>query len=104
MKIINIIQWLAIFIIGSLIVNFLISPGSYQSFKQNIKNIIPESISSFSFTNSEKSKENYFIYETGVQCLNFEGTFGYVCEGICDKGIAKGNKCRNNQMVCYCKK
>lgn len=37
-----ILIWLFIFIIGSLIVNFLISPNSFQSFKENIKSIIPE--------------------------------------------------------------
>ena len=42
MKITEILVWLGIFIVGSLIVTFLISPNSFQTFKYNIKEIIPE--------------------------------------------------------------
>ena len=34
-----ILMWLFIFIIGSLIVNFLIYPSSFESFKSNVKRI-----------------------------------------------------------------
>lgn len=39
----GILTWLAIFVIGSLIVTFLVSPGSFNSFKSNIQNIVPSS-------------------------------------------------------------
>jgi len=35
-----ILVWLFIFIVGSLIVSFLIYPSSFESFKENIKNIV----------------------------------------------------------------
>lgn len=35
----EIIGWLFVFIVGSLIVTFLVSPGSFDSFKDNIKSI-----------------------------------------------------------------
>ena len=43
MKAKDVFTWLSIFIIGSLIVTFLVSPNSFQSFKSNIKNIVPAS-------------------------------------------------------------
>ena len=39
MKAKEIFLWLFIFIVGSLIVTFLVSPGSFQSFKGNLGNI-----------------------------------------------------------------
>jgi len=42
MEVKDIFIWLGIFIVGSLIVTFLISPNSFQSFKSNMKSIIPE--------------------------------------------------------------
>lgn len=39
----EVIVWLLIFVIGSLIVIFLVYPNSFQSFKSNIRNIIPSS-------------------------------------------------------------
>lgn len=36
--------WLSIFIIGSLIVNFLIYPHSFQSFKSNVNNLLSTNI------------------------------------------------------------
>ena len=100
----DIIVWLIIFIIGGLIINFIIVPGSFQSFKYNIKNIIPESISDFSITNSGSNKDDYVIVSLGIQCLNFEGTEGYVCKMACDDLEYYKSKCENHEMVCYCKK
>ena len=42
-KIKDILIWLGIFIIGSLIVSFLIYPSSFQLFKSNVKSILPSS-------------------------------------------------------------
>jgi len=39
----EIIIWLFVFIIGSLIVTFLVSPNSFSNFKSNIKSIVPSS-------------------------------------------------------------
>ena len=38
----DILIWLGVFIVGSLVVSFLIAPSSFQSFKSNIKSIIPK--------------------------------------------------------------
>jgi len=44
MKFKEIIIWLGIFIVGSLIVTFLISPGSFDRFKDNVKDITEKDI------------------------------------------------------------
>lgn len=58
MKIRDIFVWLLIFIVGSLIVSFLINPNSFQSFKSNIKSITGFSIDSFSSINFEDFNKN----------------------------------------------
>ena len=50
----QILIWLLVFIVGSLIVSFLVYPSSFQSFKSNVKSIVP-SISN-SNLNSSTSK------------------------------------------------
>lgn len=38
----QIILWLGIFIVGSLIVTFLVNPNSFENFKSNLKSIVPQ--------------------------------------------------------------
>lgn len=40
MQVKEIVIWIIVFIIGSLIVTFLVSPNSFNNFKSNIKNIL----------------------------------------------------------------
>lgn len=49
----EIMLWLGIFVVGSLIVSFLISPNSFSNFKSNIKNVIPSSIPQVAIGNTE---------------------------------------------------
>lgn len=67
----DILIWLGVFIVGSLIVSFLIYPTSFQSFKSNVKSILPStsnnnpsSITSkteilTNFEDLERNPENY---------------------------------------------
>ena len=56
MKFKDIIIWVGIFVIGSLIVNFLVFPESFDNFKQNINSLKWDGLS--------KKQINY--YEVGV--------------------------------------
>ncbi len=57
----EIIIWIIVFIIGSLVVTFLVSPNSFQSFKSNIKSIIPSN-SNIDKQTSSKSQETIVSY------------------------------------------
>jgi hypothetical protein len=50
--------WLLVFIVGSLIVSFLIYPNSFQSFKSNIKSIIPSTLSNTNINNPSNVNTN----------------------------------------------
>ena len=43
----DIIIWIFVFVVGSLIVTFLLSPNSFQALENNIKDIIPSSVGSY---------------------------------------------------------
>jgi hypothetical protein len=62
MNIKEIAIWLFVFIIGSLIVSFLISQNSFTSFKNNIQSIKP-SLSQTSSENSEKVLIDFEDYQ-----------------------------------------
>ena len=56
-------MWLGVFIVGGLIVTFLVTPNSFQSFKSNIKSIIPD--------NSNLQKSNSITKDSlMLQCEN----------------------------------
>ncbi|MDD5700173.1 MAG: hypothetical protein PHH00_03205 [Candidatus Nanoarchaeia archaeon] len=54
----KVLGWLFLFVVGSLIVAFLVSPNSFNNFKQNIKSIIPNSISSNVISNNLSTNSN----------------------------------------------
>lgn len=106
MKLGEIIIWLIIFIVGSLIVTFIIDPVSFQSFKGKvggtIGNILPE---------KEVDTSNLVKKEIGVYCKNsysYKEEYSAGCFNICQYG---GNtpmdfevfRCEDNKVVCYCK-
>lgn len=43
MEVKDILIWLAVFVVGSLIVTFLVNPNSFSNFKSNVKSIMPSS-------------------------------------------------------------
>jgi len=55
MKIREVFLWLIVFVVGSLVVTFLVSPGSFQSFKQNVGDIGANVVSNPSKTEIVKS-------------------------------------------------
>lgn len=52
----EIVIWLIVFIVGSLIVTFIVSPDSFGSFKSNVKSVIP-STTSMGTTSSSSSSQ-----------------------------------------------
>jgi hypothetical protein len=118
----NIVIWLLIFIIGSLIVSFLIYPETFQSFKSNIKNIITSTSSNLN-TNPNINKvklvpsemEEYGLYGSYYKsCVNIEAIgesegVTDLKEKACIEACAKRNmdyssdNCEKDLLVCYCK-
>jgi len=94
MKIKDIIILLLILIVGGLIINFIINPSSFYSFKENVNNILS------SFSSSDDVKVSSM-----QPCLG--GDFSRItCITMC--GIEGLNyrtyKCVGGEAICYCKK
>lgn len=83
MKFKNILIWLGIFIIGSLIVSFLIEPTSIESFKKSIKSLEIDSL---------KLKSSYSVLEM------IENPDSYPGEEIFLKNVFL---CEKNGIVAY---
>ncbi len=91
------------FIVGSMIVSFLIYPQSFNQFKSNVESFVP----------SPSVKENSFRIEVNNTCTNIEITEQLIdvyglkkkgCIELCgekDKSYIT-YKCENNKLVCYC--
>lgn len=107
MKIFELIEWLLIFIIGSLIVNFLISPGSLDSFKSNFIPIIN------SFNNLAGNEQNLIkmIYpQASCSAIEqFTSNPSQVkksnCYMLCmsQKKEDYSYRCEEDKLICLCK-
>ena len=76
-------MWLLIFIIGSLIVSFLISPNTFQSFKSNIKDITKsESNLQGKVVQNLESKEQKVVEDSLINRCEIEF---YNCANILEK-------------------
>lgn len=115
--------WLIIFIVGSLIVSFIIYPLSFQSFTENIKFILQNKLSN-SDTNtiklipSQMEEYNNSIFSSAIlslykSCATLEA--GAESQGIsnikqktCREACGKrnmdyySNDCEKDLLVCYC--
>ena len=107
----TILIWLFIFIVGSLIVNFIINPNEFESFKSNIK----EKISEFEVPKLENSKEEvnlvsnleedrcYFL-DTYPRTYSKEDAMERSCRTICYnlRLYYHSSKCEGRDSICYC--
>ena len=65
----EILLWLFIFIVGSLIVNFIINPSDFDSFKDSIKDSLPEIKNNIKEDSKiELNKENFKKINTMTSC------------------------------------
>ena len=121
MRFTEIITWLGIFIMGSLIVTFLIFPGSFESFKDNIASflddITPDDVSISNIHISDNYVES--SYTKAVQpssCAQLElaassGNIGkteikkQVCRTFCgfDEKEFHHFECITDKLHCYCR-
>ncbi len=96
---IEILKWLFIFIIGSLIVSFIINPSSFDDVKENINGF-------FNSINLESKIKNQEVatINSGQFCLGSEFN-RVICKGMCGaEGLNyKTFKCVNGEAICYCK-
>jgi len=93
----EILTWLILFIIGSLIVSFIINPSNFDSFKGRIDNFF-DSISS--------NEDNLVIVSSyGAPCMDGQDN-RVMCYGACSVNglVYKKYKCENGGLVCYCEK
>ena len=107
MNIFELIEWLLIFIIGSLIVNFLIYPESFNSFKSNFNPIIN------SFNNMAGNEKDLIKIEyPQVVCSaieKFTSNSNQVKESNCymlcigEKEEYYSYKCEEDKLICLCK-
>jgi len=113
-----IIIWIIIFIVGSLIVSFLIDPSSFESFEENVQKIIPDikGLSTETVRLVPSEMEEYgWAREYHKSCAYLESLGesegitdmkGKVCREACGKrNMSYSSKdCENNLFVCYCNK
>jgi len=95
MKFKDIMIWLMIFIVGGLIINFLIYPESFDSFKEKVNEIL----------NLFSSSDNVVKVSSMQPCLG--GEFNRVtCKAACSiEGLNyRTFKCVEGTAICHCKK
>ncbi len=94
----EILKWLMIFIVGSLIVSFIINPSSFDSVKENAKDF-------FNSISLNVSSENLLAINSGQFCLDAEFN-RVICKGMCGtEGLNyKTYKCVDDEAICYCDK
>ena len=84
MKISLLFMWLFIFIVGSLIVSFLIYPSSFESFKSNVKSISDNVINKLQTSKEKLNKDNPYVY-VKIKDLN-QNPSNYIGKEINIKG------------------
>ena len=95
MKVKDIVTLLIIFIVGGLILNFIINPSSFYSFKENVNEIL----------NSFSSSNGVVKVSSMQPCLG--GEFNRVtCKAVCSiEGLNyRTFKCVGGTAICHCKK
>ena len=92
--------WLVIFVVGGLIVSFLVVPDSFNTFKENAKNILNPIFLNVSFNDEDVVKLSSYQF-----CLDNEFN-SIICKGTCgSNGLNyKTFRCINGEAICYCKK
>lgn len=113
----DILIWLGIFIVGSLVVTFLVSPESFQSFKYNVKSTTDNFIDSFKDREQVGTLEDMEEIDTKISCFQIEIGVDYYgiddkdlkeqeCKNQCAQRIMKYEdfKCEVDKLYCYCLK
>jgi len=96
MKLKEIVVWLFIFVIGSLIASFIINPSSFHS----VKDSVLDKVNSVDISSSD-----ILVKESYQFCIASE--FNRVtCRGICSSyGLDYGSYyCEEGQLMCRCRK
>jgi len=120
MRLREVFLWLIIFVIGSLIVTFLISPNSFSSFKDNIQSLKPtanpiQNIETIKILPSEVTECSFCMvyFAMGESCVvldslgESEGISNMrrkVCEQACGAKEMNyySNNCIKDKLECYC--
>ena len=110
--------WLFIFVVGSLIVSFIISPKSFEEFKENYGNIIQNNLESSSFNTTNlipyemEEYQPYGFYYKSCASIEARGESSGIInikQKICRESCGKrnldynSNDCEKDILVCYCK-
>jgi hypothetical protein len=117
MSIKEILIWLFIFIIGSLIVTFLINPNSFESFKENLISISrtnqSQGVNIIKLIPYEMEEYNFFrgIYRScaSLEAMGEANEISNVKQKTCREacGIRDMNyystQCEKNLLICFCK-
>jgi hypothetical protein len=97
MKFTEILGWLFIFIVGSLIVSFIIQPDSFDEFKNSVGNVI-----SNVFSDKQTEKLNYSNYVK----VNITTAFGMgscsVIESLAEQEGMSGETNKKRLCTYYC--
>jgi len=116
-KIKDILIWLGVFIVGSLIVSFLIYPESFDSFKENINskfsNIkLKSTINTTRLVPSEMDEYDFWAqwYKScaGVESIGESAGISNPKQKTCREACGKRNmkyssySCEKDLFVCYC--
>jgi hypothetical protein len=116
----KVLMWLFIFIVGSLILTFLVSPNSFQNFKSNVNNIITpltsnvvKNTSYIELIPSQMSEYGTYYQSLYKSCADIEA-IGQ-SEGVsdlrmtaCQEACGKRNmnygyySCDKDLLTCYC--
>jgi len=111
----NIVVWLIVFIVGSLIVSFLINPSLFESFKSNITSTINSVLNKLT-QNSKNTIEvipSRIISNTPYSCYDIKlledrydvsGIKKNTCKDACydNKLPYSSYECRKDVLVCFC--
>lgn len=104
----DIFIWLFIFILGSLIVNFMIEPQRFDSFKENVREISSDTLSKLKTTSENEAQDLILLEGDAIMypCGLIGGDKRNICEMRCgieaDAEYVK-YKCIKGGLNCYCK-
>lgn len=113
----QVIIWLVIFVVGSLIVNFIIYPNTFIQFQNNIVNSFSKmDINSNDVNLSKYTRvDNAYLpsckeieIESQREGLKINDVREIYCEQMCKySNLPSGqkyveNRCESGQLVCYC--
>jgi len=100
MRIKEILIWLFIFIVGSLIVTFLVSPNSFNNFKYNLKSILPSNQEVINHNNPKYQDNGGIISSINVNEINNTSNHSSVLAIQVNKEDSLSTKCMGEYREC----